>query len=140
MKHILLALIALGLVPLTNAQMVTLGPYAVYQGVATNIQPSRIFIDCRGQQNVALEWNVKHSGTATAAEGVVFRGSYDATNVSGTTEFFLVVTPTSGTAKSASTNFNVAGYPYLVLTYITNVDADTYSTNSFKYFVKKNAP
>lgn len=140
MKKTIIGLPLIFLPLLLAAQMITLGPYAVYQAVDSNIQPSRIFIDCQRQQNVAVEWRVKHSGTATAAEGILFRPSYDGTNVSGTTEFFLVVTPTSGTAKSASTNWNVAGYPYLVCTYITNKDADTYSTNTFYYWIKKNAP
>jgi hypothetical protein len=120
------------------AQKVDLGPIVVAQNSASNLSPI-VKLDLRGQKEVSIEWVVQHSGTATTTEGVQIRESVDGTNKTGRL-LNMVATPASGTKVYSLTNVTVSGYPYLVISYITNGDADTRSTNWFKYWIKRNAP
>lgn len=123
-----------------QAQKVTLTTsLPIYQSTDSNLA-SPLVLDCRGQKSVALEWVIKHSGTATAAEGMQLRPSMDGVNAAGNELQMFVITPASGTTTRWMTNLTVNGYPYMMITYITNIDADTYSTNTISYWVKKNAP
>lgn len=136
-----LLIILAALVPgLATAQLVTQGPFVIYQNVASNIPiASTIRIDTRGQQNVGLDWLVKHSGTATTLEGCQVRYSIDGSNAVGQI-VAITKTPVSATTVTLTTNIQTYGYPWMIVNYITNGDADTYSTNYFKYYLKRNAP
>lgn len=139
MKKLLISIA--GLLPcIAMAQLVTLGPFAVYQNVASNVPiTSTIKFDTRGQQNIAIEWLVKHSGTATTLEGCSVRPSVDGSNAIGE-NVTITITPASATTVTLCTNIQTYGYPWMIVNYITNKDADTYSTNWFKYYLKRNAP
>ena len=139
MKKVLAFILPLLLLITTaQAQLVTFNPVVVYQNVASNLA-TPLVIDCRGQKEIALEWSVTHSGTATTTEGIQIRQSVDGSTATGPL-LNMVLTPASGTKVYTLTNITVSGYPYLLVTYITNKDADTYSTNSIKYWPKPFAP
>ena len=115
-------------------------------------------IDCRRQQNVALEWSYFASGVGVSNVGIRFFGSVDGSTIAGNTNWtaggaltgsytpalsdgFVMVGPTGGvTNHTVITNFNVKGYPYLVLAVSSNsLNAVTY-TNRLRYWVKPSAP
>lgn len=139
MKRILLFILAL--IPACGwSQLITLGPFYVYQSVASNVPITKtIRLDVRGQQNVAVEWTVNHSGTATAVEGCQVRPSIDGSNVVGEIQG-ITITPASIPTVTLCTNLLTYGYPYMIVQYMTNNDADTYQTNLFKYYLKRDAP
>lgn len=146
MKKIITSIIALATLALGLetglAQIQTLvSSLPIYQATDSNLA-SKPFIDCRGQKSVAVEWVCKHSGTATAVEGAAFFPSLDGTTwaTNNAIHYDFVITPSSGNQVRWLTNFTVNGYPFLILAYITNIDADTYSTNTIRYFIKPNAP
>lgn len=134
------------------AQLVTIGPSTgtgapgnveastvkVYQGSGTNVT-----LDCRAQQNVAVQVEFACLGAGTDVCGFHFVGKVDpaVTNVSGDILTFIMAAAANGTSTvKLSTNFNVVGYPYLQLNYVSNAVAQVMTNVTIKYWVKKNAP
>ena len=141
MKKLIILLIA-GFAGLTQAQQVTLStPINVYNSVTTNLA-SPVVIDCRRQQNVTVEWTTTLGGAGSSVGGITFIPSVDGSTVASSAHnngFFMAIAANGTTAVVVSTNFNVKGIPYLVGNYITNGNAQI-MTNTFKYWVKPNAP
>ena len=125
-----------------SAQLVTLPTILVGSGVTSNTPAGSFVIDCRRQQNVAIEWTQTLGGAGTSLAGVSFVPSIDGTTLAASPDnngFVLARAAAGGTATTVVTNFNVKGYNYLVLYYITNGNAQA-MTNTFRYWVKPSAP
>lgn len=113
----------------------------VYNSVTTNMAgTATIVIDCRRQQNVAVEWTMLTSGSTLS--GIRFTPSVDGSTLATSPHdntFSMARAPVANTPTVVITNFNVKGYNYLVCDYITNGSA-ALLTNTIRYWVKPNAP
>lgn len=113
----------------------------VYNSVTTNMAgTATIVIDCRRQQNVAIEWTMLTSGSTLS--GIRFTPSLDGSTLATSVHdngFSMARAPVANTPTVVITNFNVKGYNYLVCDYITNGSAAAL-TNTVRYWVKPNAP
>lgn len=144
LKHFLglaVATVAMGVQPLF-AQLVTLPTILVNSSVTSNTPAGSFVIDVRRQQNVAIEWTQQLGGAGTSNCGVSFVPSLDGTTIAASPEnngFMMSRVSAGGTATTVVTNWNTKGYNYLVLYYITNGNAQA-MTNTFRYWVKPNAP
>ncbi len=139
---LILGALLVGGVQQVAAQLVTLPTILVGSGLTTNTPAGAHVIDVRRQQNVAIEWTQQLGGAGTSLAGVEFVPSIDGTTLASTPDnngFVLARAASGGTAITTITNFNVKGYNYLVLRYITNGNSQL-MTNSFRYWVKPNAP
>lgn len=139
---LILGALLVGGVQQVAAQLVTLPTILVNSGVTSNTPAGSFVIDVRRQQNVAIEWTQQLGGAGTSLAGVEFVPSIDGTTLASTPDnngFVLARAASGGTAITTITNFNVKGYNYLVLRYITNGNSQL-MTNSFRYWVKPNAP
>lgn len=150
MKKTLLLSVSLALAGAAQAQLVTISGNATTPGIVAASETklymgttaTNAVIDCRGQQNVAVQVTFAHMGAGTDACGFAFTPQVDTatTNVHGSTAFYIVGAAAGTTGTSLSTNCNVKGYPYLRLAYITNGVAEVMTNISIKYWVKRNAP
>lgn len=145
LKHFLglaVATVAMGVQPLFG-QLVTLPTILVNSSVTSNTPAGSGFvIDVRRQQNVSIEWTQTLGGAGTSTGGVAFVPSLDGTTLAASPEnngFMMARAAAGTTATTVVTNFNVKGYNYLVLYYITNGNAQA-MTNTFRYWVKPSAP
>ena len=131
-----------------TAQDVTLGPFAVAGGTPgiSNFPVSTISIDCSAQQNIAIDWEFRLSGTDVTNCALRFVGlpipGRRTTPLQETLADGFYVTTLSGGATNIiyHTNFNVKGYSRLDLVYMTNNSATMTATNWIRYRPKKNAP
>jgi hypothetical protein len=133
---------AVAFIHTASAQLVTLPTILVGSGVTSNTPAGSFVIDCRRQQNVAIEWTQTLGGAGTSLAGVSFVPSIDGTTLAASPDnngFVLARAAAGGTATTVVTNFNVKGYNYLVLYYITNGNSQA-MTNTFRYWVKPSAP
>jgi hypothetical protein len=145
MKHYILSLLTLAaLVVGAQAQGIVTAANVpvIYNSVSSNMAgTATIVIDCRRQQNVAVEWTALTAGSTLSA--LRFQPSLDGTTIATTPDasgsFVMARAPVANTPTVTITNFNVKGYNYLVCDYITNGGAATL-TNTVRYWVKPNAP
>lgn len=147
MKKPFITLLSLALLAWSaSAQLITAGSTGIaaasetrtYLGQATtNTQ-----IDCTAQQTVAVEVSFAHMGAGTDVCGFAFRPfvNVSSTNEQGSTAFFLCGAANGTTGTTLSTNFNVKGYPFIRLAFITNGVAEVMTNVSVKYWIKRNAP
>lgn len=139
---LILGAILVGGVQQMAAQLVTLPTILVNSGVTSNTPAGSFVIDVRRQQNVAIEWTQTLGGAGSSTGGVSFVPSVDGSTLAASPEnngFCLVRAAAGTTATTVVTNFNVKGYNYLVLYYITNGNSQA-MTNTFRYWVKPSAP
>mgnify|MGYP006935477800 CR=1 FL=1 len=113
----------------------------VYNSVTSNLTgTAAIVIDCRRQQNIAVEWTVLTSGSTLS--GIRFTPSVDGSTLATTPHdngFVMARAPVANTPTVVITNWNVKGFNYLIGDYITNGSA-ALMTNTVRYWVKPNAP
>ena len=146
MRYIIAFVAALAwLIPApTSAQIVTLPAIVCFeQASVTNFVAGAHVIDCRRQQNVAIEWTFKLDGVDTSGVSLRFV-PVTATGVRSTStqlgEGFLIVRAANNTTPvTVITNFNVKGYSFLELHSQTN-DTLQIVTNYIRYSLKPNAP
>jgi hypothetical protein len=139
---LILGALLVGGVQQVAAQLVTLPTILVNSGVTSNTPAGSFVIDVRRQQNVAIEWTQTLGGAGTSLAGVSFVPSIDGSTLAASPDnngFVMARAAAGGTATSVITNFNVKGYNYLVLYYITNGNSQA-MTNTFRYWVKPSAP
>lgn len=125
---------AQGLVTMTG------GSFNIAASATSNANFSASYvIDCRRQQNVAVEWTMLTAGSTLC--GLRFVPSLDGTIAAATPGdgFTLALAPTANTLTYAVTNLNCKGYNYLLLFAATNGGASTL-TNTIRYYVKPSAP
>lgn len=148
----LLALI--GLVAISApAQLITIGPStgttAAGDAAASSVKTfggsgTNVIIDCRNQQNVAVQVEFACLGAGTDVVQFHFVPKVDvgSTNIASgdILSYHLTCAATGTTTKKYGTNFVVKGYPYLMLDYVSNSVAQVMTNITFKYFVKRNAP
>jgi hypothetical protein len=142
LKHLLIAAASAVALNTVSAQLVTLPTILVGSGVTSNTPAGSFVIDVRRQQNVAVEWTQTLGGAGTSLAGVEFVPSLDGTTLAASPDnngFVMARAAAGGTATTVVTNFNVKGYNYLVLRYITNGNSQA-MTNTFRYWVKPSAP
>lgn len=122
----------------------TVGTILVNANVVSNTPVGVLTIDCRRQQNVAINWEFELGGAGTEVMGLRFVGSGRpdaiATTPTLSDGFYMAQAANGATTVKISTNFNVKGYPYLIGYYITNGNATFALTNRISYWVKPNAP
>lgn len=116
----------------------------VAANVTSNTPVGTLTIDCRRQQNVAVEWEFELSGSGTDTIGIRWVPSATASAIPTTPTladgFYMVSAANGATTVRVATNFNVKGFPYLHGYYITNASASRVLTNRVRYWVKPNAP
>lgn len=126
-----------------QAQTVDVGPIVVYNSVTTNLAGlGYLVIDCSAQRNVAIKWTLQLNGAGTEVHGVRLFPSNDGVLPSSptlATGYSMAIAANGTTPVIVTTNFDSLGYRYLVGGYITNGTAGL-ATNTFNYFVKRNAP
>lgn len=126
-----------------KAQIVDVSPIIVYNSVTTNLAGlGYLVIDCSAQRNVAIKWTLQMGGAGTEVHGVRLFPSNDGTLPSSptlATGYSMAIAANGTTAVTVHTNFDTLGYRYLVGGYLTNGTAQL-ATNTFSYFVKRNAP
>ena len=147
MKNILtfLAILTLAIAPFAmQAQQQTVSTVTVLNSVTSNTPVGTITLDCRKQQNVAVQWEFELGGAGTEVMGLRFVPSASASAIPTSPTladgFYVALAANGATTVRASTNFNVKGYPYLHCYYITNGNATYVLTNRVSYWVKPNAP
>jgi hypothetical protein len=127
----------------SHGQAASLATYTIAASATSNAVFTGYAIDCRGQQNVAVEWTQTLAGAGSTVGGITFvpsiDGSTKATTPSLADGFTMVTAPNGATPVITITNFNVKGYSYLLLYAQTNGSANI-QTNSVRYWVKRNAP
>lgn len=139
---LILGALLVGGVQQMAAQLVTLPTILVASGATSNAPAGSFVLDVRRQQNVAIEWTQALGGAGTSAAGVAFVPSIDGSTLAASPDnngFVLVRAAAGATPTTVVTNFNVKGYNYLVLYYITNGNSQV-MTNTFRYWVKPSAP
>lgn len=138
MKKLILA-IAVAIVGISayaqpSYQSVTVNVPSVISAVTNLATP--IVIDVRKQQNVMFEFSVGNASTQTNIYTLcrsVSGTSYDTNNT------FSLVGTTTGTPRVTTTNLNVQGCGFLILTAVTPY-ATTATTNILRYGSKPAAP
>lgn len=122
----------------------TVGTILVNANVVSNTPVGVITIDCRRQQNVAVNWEFELGGAGTEVMGLRFVGSGRPDSIATIPTladgFYIAQAANGTTTVKISTNFNVKGFPYLIGYYITNGNASFVLTNRISYWVKPNAP
>ena len=126
-----------------QAQLASTAP-SLFQIPATTISnlASPIVLDIRRQQNVAVLVSSKQAtGSDTSVIGYKFVPSVDGTTEAAAPALWLAKAANGTTAVTISTNFaSLGGYPYLILTQVTNGAATVLTNLSVKYWVKPDAP
>lgn len=139
-KFLTLLTLALAVVA-GQAQLVELTPIEVVANVTSNTPMGVMTIDCRGQQNVAVQWTLALSGSGTEVMGLRFQPSADGATLPTTPStgqmYTMAIAANGATPVVVNTNFATLGYPFIHLYYITNGNASRVMTNTFKYWVAK---
>ena len=119
------------------------GSFTIAASATSNgVFSSSYVIDCRRQQNVAIEWTQTLAGAGSTVGGISLVPSLDGSTPASTPDnngFALVRAPNGTTPVITVTNFNVKGYNYLIVSGVTNGSANI-QTNTLRYWVKPNAP
>lgn len=141
MKAFLASIMLAATAVVAQAQLVELSPVVVNANVTSNTPVGVVTIDCRGQQNVALQWTVNLSGSGTEVMGLRFQPSADGatlpTTPSTAQSYVLAIAANGTTPVTVTTNLATLGYPFVHLYYATNGNASNRMTNQFKYWVAK---
>lgn len=129
-----------------QAQLSTpMSNYVVTNSMTTNFSSTlgnTVAIDCSGQRNVAIKWTLTLGGAGTEVHGVRFLPSVDGTVPSSptlATGYSMAIAANGTTPVTVQTNFDVLGYRYLLISYLTNGTAQP-ATNTISYYIKRNAP
>lgn len=153
MKKLLALLGIVGFGITCHAQLVTISA-GTGTGQPGNVEASttksflgsgtNVFIDCRGQQNVAVQVEFAEHGAGTDVVQFHFVPKVDTATTNLPTgdvaSYHLTCAANGTTTVKYATNFNVKGYPYLQLNYISNTVAQVMTNVTIKYWLKKNAP
>lgn len=141
MKPFLTSLMLAATVVVAQAQLVELSPVVVAANVTSNTPVGVVTIDCRGQQNVAVQWTLALSGSGTEVMGLRFQPSADGSTLPSTPSisqaYTMAIAANGATPVVVSTNFATLGYPFVHLYYATNGNATRTMTNTIKYWVSK---
>lgn len=153
MKKALSFLALIGLCVSVHAQLVTIsagtgtGQAGYVEASAVKLflgSGTNVTIDCRGQQNVAVQVEFAEHGAGTDVVQFHFVPAVDTavTNLptGDVLTYHLTCAAAGTTTVRYGTNFDVKGYPYLRLNYISNAVAQVMTNVSIKYWLKKNAP
>ena len=128
-------------VVVAQAQLVELPVVEVVANVTSNAPVGVVTLDCRGQQNVAVQWTLALSGAGTEIMGLRFQPSADGatlpTSPSAGQSYTMAIAANGATPVIVTTNFATLGYPFVHLWYATNGSATRVMTNSIKYWVAK---
>ena len=139
-KFLTLLTLALAVVA-GQAQLVELPAVEVVANVTSNTPVGVVTLDCRGQQNVAVQWTLALSGAGTEIMGLRWQPSADGVTLPTTPSagqmYTMAIAATGATPVIVTTNFATLGYPFIHLYYATNGSATRVMTNSIKYWVAK---
>lgn len=112
---------------------------------ATATSNNIVVIDCKKQQNIALQVSFKLSGAGTGNQTLTIAKSLDGSTTTADTVaaglHTWVIAGNGTTTAVGTTNINCAGAGYLVVKSWANADGSRYATNIvIKSATKVNAP
>ena len=140
----LVATVAVASIQYAAAQVASSGQVIVNANVTSNFNNvGAITIDCSAQRNVQIKWTLQLGGAGTEVMGTRWFPSMDGTTPTTPTlahGYYIAVAANGQTAVTVQTNFDTLGARFLVGGFVTNGNATQVLTNTFDYFVKRNAP